>query len=127
MLCHRICRFLVHYVVERRSADLCLGSITSRCSGEELLPEVTPSLGEGPDQTRESGGNRAYSHCCLSSAKKCNDHIHSFHSTFQNTNPCIINNQVKTSMCMLWFKFSFGAKFLKLVQFLFSFVMYSLP
>ena len=29
--------------------------------------------------------------------------------------------------CMLWFKFSFGAKFLKLVQLLFSFVMYSLP
>ena len=29
-------------------------------------------------------------------------------------------------MYMLWFKFSFGAKFLKLVQFLFSFVMYSL-
>ena len=28
---------------------------------------------------------------------------------------------------MLWFKFSFGAKFLKLVQFFFSFVMYSLP
>ena len=28
---------------------------------------------------------------------------------------------------MLWFKFSFGAKFLKLVQLLFSFVMYSLP
>ena len=28
---------------------------------------------------------------------------------------------------MLWFKFSFSAKFLKLVQFLFSFVMYSLP
>ena len=27
---------------------------------------------------------------------------------------------------MLWFKFSFGAKFLKLVQLLFSFVMYSL-
>ena len=30
-------------------------------------------------------------------------------------------------MYMLWFKFSYGAKFLKLVQFLFSFVMYSLP
>ena len=28
---------------------------------------------------------------------------------------------------MLWFKFSFGAKCLKLVQFLFSFVMYLLP
>ena len=28
---------------------------------------------------------------------------------------------------MLWFKFSFGAKFLKLVQFLFSFVVHSLP
>ena len=28
---------------------------------------------------------------------------------------------------MLWFKFSFGAKFFKLPQFLFSFVMYSLP
>ena len=28
---------------------------------------------------------------------------------------------------LLWFKFSFGAKFLKLVQYLFSFVMYSLP
>ena len=28
---------------------------------------------------------------------------------------------------MLWFKSSFGAKFLKLVQFLFSFVAYSLP
>ena len=28
---------------------------------------------------------------------------------------------------MLWFKFSFGVKFLKLVQFLFSFVVYSLP
>ena len=28
---------------------------------------------------------------------------------------------------VLWFKFSFGAKFLKLVQFLFSFVLYSLP
>jgi len=30
-------------------------------------------------------------------------------------------------MYLLWFKFSFGATFLKLVQFLFSFVMYSLP
>ena len=30
-------------------------------------------------------------------------------------------------MYMLWFKISFGAKFLKLVQFLFSFVVYSLP
>ena len=29
-------------------------------------------------------------------------------------------------MYMLWFKFSFGAKFLELVQLLFSFVMYSL-
>ena len=28
---------------------------------------------------------------------------------------------------MLWFEFSFGSKFLKLVQFLFSFVMYLLP
>ena len=28
---------------------------------------------------------------------------------------------------MLWFKFDFGAKFLKPVQFLFSFVVYSLP
>ena len=28
---------------------------------------------------------------------------------------------------MLWSKFSFGAKLLKLVQFLFSFLMYSLP
>ena len=28
---------------------------------------------------------------------------------------------------ILWYKFSFGAKFLKLVQFSFSFVMYSLP
>ena len=28
---------------------------------------------------------------------------------------------------MLWFKFSFSAKFLKLVQFLFPFVVYSLP
>ena len=28
---------------------------------------------------------------------------------------------------VLWFKFSFGAKFFKLDQFLFSFVMYSLP
>ena len=28
---------------------------------------------------------------------------------------------------MLWFKFGFGAKILKLVQFLFSFVVYSLP
>jgi len=28
-------------------------------------------------------------------------------------------------LSMLWFKFSLGAKFLKLVQFLFSFVMYS--
>ena len=28
---------------------------------------------------------------------------------------------------MLWFKFSFGTKIFKLVQFLFSFVMYSLP
>ena len=28
---------------------------------------------------------------------------------------------------LLRFKFSFGAKFLKLVQFLFPFVMYSLP
>ena len=28
---------------------------------------------------------------------------------------------------VLWFKFGFGAKFLNLVQFLFSFVMYSLP
>jgi len=28
---------------------------------------------------------------------------------------------------MLWFNFSFGAKFLKLVPFLFSFVVYSLP
>ena len=28
---------------------------------------------------------------------------------------------------MLWFKFSFGATFLKLVQFLFSFAVYSLP
>jgi len=28
---------------------------------------------------------------------------------------------------MFWFKFSFGAKFLKLVQFLFSFVVFSLP
>ena len=26
-----------------------------------------------------------------------------------------------------WFKFSFGAKFLKLVQYLFSFVLYLLP
>ena len=30
-------------------------------------------------------------------------------------------------MYMLWFKFSFGVKFLELVQCLFSFVMYSLP
>ena len=30
-------------------------------------------------------------------------------------------------MTMLWFKFSFGAKFSKPVQFLFSFVVYSLP
>ena len=30
-------------------------------------------------------------------------------------------------MDMLWFKFSFGAKFLKLVQFLVSFVVYLLP
>jgi len=28
---------------------------------------------------------------------------------------------------MLWFKFGLGAKYLKLVQFLFSFVVYSLP
>ena len=28
---------------------------------------------------------------------------------------------------MLWFKFSFGAKLLNLVQLLFSFVMYSFP
>ena len=28
---------------------------------------------------------------------------------------------------MLWFKLSFGANFLKLVQFLFSFALYSLP
>ena len=28
---------------------------------------------------------------------------------------------------MLWFEFSFGAKFFKLFQFLFSFVVYSLP
>ena len=28
---------------------------------------------------------------------------------------------------MLWFKFSFGAKFFKLVQFSFSFVMHLLP
>ena len=33
----------------------------------------------------------------------------------------------RVSVYMLWFKFSFGAKFLKLVQFLFSFVVYSLP
>ena len=32
-----------------------------------------------------------------------------------------------TGAAMLWFKFSFGAKFFKLVQFLFSFVVYSLP
>ena len=50
------------------NAALSLGSIISRCSGEEpaLLPEVmgrsheVKLLGEGPDQTRESGGNRAY-------------------------------------------------------------------
>ena len=30
-------------------------------------------------------------------------------------------------MYMLWFKFSFGAKCLKKVQFVFSFVVYSLP
>jgi len=30
-------------------------------------------------------------------------------------------------MYMLWFKFSFGTKVLKKVQFLFSFVVYSLP
>ena len=28
---------------------------------------------------------------------------------------------------MLWFEFSFGAKIFKLVQFLFSFVVYLLP
>ena len=33
----------------------------------------------------------------------------------------------RTNRYMLWFKFSFGAKFLKLVQVLFSFVVYSLP
>ena len=38
----------------------------------------------------------------------------------------ILWNGFKT-MNMLWFKFSFGAKLFKLVQFLFSFVVYSLP
>ena len=31
------------------------------------------------------------------------------------------------SLYVLWFKFSFGTKFLKLVQYLLSFVVYSLP
>ena len=34
---------------------------------------------------------------------------------------------VVVSLYILWFKFSFGAKFFKLVQFLFAFVVYSLP
>jgi len=38
-----------------------------------------------------------------------------------------IGGQRRSCKNMLWFKFSFGAKFLKLVQFLFSFVMHSLP
>ena len=42
--------------------------------------------------------------------------------------PVLLHLNVSTSTDkVLWFKFSFGAKFLKLVQFLFSFVVYSLP
>ena len=42
-------------------------------------------------------------------------------------NPSLYSSQLGSCFYMLWFKFSFGAKFWKLVQFLFSFVMYSLP
>ena len=40
--------------------------------------------------------------------------------------PAIIETPV-TVIHMLWFQLSIGAKFLKLVQFIFSFVMYSSP
>ena len=47
---------------ERPIWDNLLGSITSRCSGKEpaLLPRTPPFFSWRVDQTRESGGNRAW-------------------------------------------------------------------
>ena len=47
----------------------------------------------------------------------------------QNARKFLFTDLVNTNhvLYMLWFKSSFGAKFLKLVQFLFSFVVYSFP
>ena len=56
-------------------------------------------------------------------------------TTYRNDGACIsqcsavnkIRNQSNDLVGLLWFKFSFGAKYFKLVQFLFAFVAYSLP
>ena len=55
------CIFIIFgYITKSQSYQL-LGSITSRCSGKEpaFLPRTLFS-GRKVDQTRESGGNRAY-------------------------------------------------------------------
>ena len=56
-------------------------------------------------------------------------------TTYRNDGACIsqcsavnkIRSQSNDLVGLLWFKFSFGAKNFKLVQFLFAFVVYSLP